>query len=159
MKAVVDVNVFVSAMMTPAGPPAEIVRRWLDKRFMLVVSPAIADDLLEVVDRTAVRRFIRRSADDLGRFFRDVADNAHEVAPEHVEVVADDPDDDVVLRTAVAGSADYIVTGDDHLLRLRRYRGIFILTPRQFLAVLDEAEVRADETSRLSQSLSSFLDT
>jgi putative PIN family toxin of toxin-antitoxin system len=148
MNAVLDVNVFVSAMMTPAGPPAEIIRRWLDKRFVLVVSPPIVDDLTEVVDRTTVRRFIRRSADDLRRFFRDVADNAHEVAPEHVEVVADDPDDDVILGTATAGAADFIVTGDDHLLRLRRYRGIVILTPRQFLAVLDEAEKRAGDTNR-----------
>jgi predicted nucleic acid-binding protein len=50
--------------------------------------------------------------------------------------VCRDPDDDVVLATAVAGRADFIVTGDDDLLVLKRFRGIRILSPRQVLEML-----------------------
>jgi putative PIN family toxin of toxin-antitoxin system len=46
-------------------------------------------------------------------------------------------DDDVVLATALAGKADVIVTGDDDLLVLIEFRGIRILSPRQFLEFLD----------------------
>jgi uncharacterized protein len=46
-----------------------------------------------------------------------------------------DADDDVVLATAVAGRAAYIVTGDEDLLVLKKYQGIRILSPRQFLAL------------------------
>jgi putative PIN family toxin of toxin-antitoxin system len=50
--------------------------------------------------------------------------------------VCRDPDDDVVLATALSGRADYLVTGDDDLLTLTRYHGIRILSPREFWAVL-----------------------
>ena len=51
--------------------------------------------------------------------------------------VCRDKDDDVVLATALAGKADVIVTGDEDLLVLKKFRGIGILSPRQFLKLLD----------------------
>jgi putative PIN family toxin of toxin-antitoxin system len=51
--------------------------------------------------------------------------------------VCRDEDDDVVLATALAGNADVIVTGDEDLLVLRKFRGLEILSPRQFLELLD----------------------
>lgn len=56
------------------------------------------------------------------------------VAPDFVlDVVKDDPDDNRVLECAVAGKADYIVSGDRHLLKLKAHAGIPIPTARQFL--------------------------
>jgi len=51
--------------------------------------------------------------------------------------VCRDKDDDIVLATAVAGKANVIVTGDDDLLALKKFRDIRILSPRQFLEFLD----------------------
>ena len=60
------------------------------------------------------------------------------VEPEPLdERVCRDEDDDVVLATALAGKADVIVTGDEDLLVLKKFRGIEILSPRQFLKPLD----------------------
>jgi putative PIN family toxin of toxin-antitoxin system len=60
------------------------------------------------------------------------------VEPEGLsERICRDADDDVVLSTALAGKADVIVTGDDDLLVLKEFRGIRILSPRQFLELLD----------------------
>lgn len=53
-----------------------------------------------------------------------------------VEGVATHPEDDLVLATAVAAKVRYLVTGDKKLQRLRRYRGMTILSPRDFLAIL-----------------------
>jgi uncharacterized protein len=53
--------------------------------------------------------------------------------------VCRDPDDDVVLATALAGRAEYLATGDDGLLTLKSYHGIKILSPRKFLEVLAPA--------------------
>ena len=50
-----------------------------------------------------------------------------------VQAVADDPDDDRILECAVAAGASFIVSGDRHLLALRNYQSISIVTPRQFL--------------------------
>jgi predicted nucleic acid-binding protein len=53
------------------------------------------------------------------------------------ERVCRDKHDDIVLATALAGKADFIVTGDDDLLALKKFRGIRILSPRNFLEFLD----------------------
>lgn len=55
-----------------------------------------------------------------------------------LEVVAADPDDDVILACALEGGAGYLVTGDGHLLGLKRYRDIRIVTARQFWQLLEE---------------------
>jgi putative PIN family toxin of toxin-antitoxin system len=60
------------------------------------------------------------------------------VEPEPLsERICRDADDDVVLTTALAGKADVIVTGDNDLLALKRFRDVRILSPRQFLELLD----------------------
>ena len=56
--------------------------------------------------------------------------------PGTLKVVADDPDDDAVLECAVIGQADYLVSGDRHLLSLGRYQNIQILKAAHFLAQL-----------------------
>ena len=61
---------------------------------------------------------------------------------ESLKVIADDPDDDRVLECAVKGRADVIVSGDRHLLKLGRYRGVSIVTVRQFL---ESAEASRNE--------------
>jgi len=59
------------------------------------------------------------------------------VVPLEVVAVFDDPTDDVFVGTALAGGANVIVSGDQHLPRLNVYRGINVVNPRQFLDVLD----------------------
>jgi len=53
-----------------------------------------------------------------------------------VEAVADDPADDLVLACALEGNADFIISGDKHLLNLRNYQGIQMVTPAEFLESL-----------------------
>ena len=52
---------------------------------------------------------------------------------ERIRAVADDPDDDRILECAIEAGAQVIVSGDRHLLALRRYRSVSIVTPRQFV--------------------------
>lgn len=54
----------------------------------------------------------------------------------NLDVISEDPDDNVVLLTAVNGKADYIVSGDKHLLALRKFEGIAIVTTSQMLEIL-----------------------
>jgi predicted nucleic acid-binding protein len=61
------------------------------------------------------------------------------VSPEvRIDVVKDDPDDDRVLECAVEARADYIVSGDRHLLALESYEAIRIVSPRQFVQLHPE---------------------
>lgn len=69
-----------------------------------------------------------------------------------VNVIAEDPSDNRYLECAIEGDADYIVSGDEHLLRLDAYQKIRILTPRAFLDILKKH--RSYETpAGVSQSL------
>ena len=57
---------------------------------------------------------------------------------ESIDAIAEDPSDNRFLEAAVAGNCEYIVTGDQHLLRLGEYRGIQIMPPATFVAVLEQ---------------------
>ena len=51
---------------------------------------------------------------------------------EKIVIVKDDPKDNIFIETAVAGDVDYIVSQDNHLLKLKEFRGIKIITPEEF---------------------------
>ena len=56
---------------------------------------------------------------------------------EKINIVKDDPDDNKFIEAAVAGKADHIVTQDAHLLKIKEYRGIKIITPREFITYVN----------------------
>lgn len=61
----------------------------------------------------------------------------------HVNLILADPDDDKIIVCVLEAGADYIITGDPHLLTLKEYRGIRIVTPRAFLEILDRQKLRS----------------
>jgi len=141
MKAVLDTNVLVSALFNTTTPPALIVDAWRVSRFELVLSSGSFGELEEVLDRGEIAPYIRRTGEWIEGFRHQLRDGGRFVEPVMVTVVTDDPDNDLILGTAIAGEADYIVTGDKHLLVLGVYRGIEILTPRRFLDLLGIADL------------------
>ena len=56
---------------------------------------------------------------------------------EKIAAVKDDPKDNVFIETAVAGNVDYIISQDNHLLKLKEFRGIKIITPEEFNKIYD----------------------
>lgn len=129
MTVVLDTNVLVAALVAK-GLCLEVVQRTIRMR-CLVSSTALLDELestlhlkIEVTPAVALFLPLLREQTTLVDPF---------VLP---QPVCRDPDDDVVLGTAMAAGADVIVTGDRDLLVLGAYEGIRIETPRQFLAAL-----------------------
>lgn len=93
-------------------------------------------ELERVLSYSKVRRAIRKADEDIGQFLRDVSSLAsHVLTAQELHILGDEPDNRV-LETAIAGGADYIVTGDKHLLDLHEYEGIEIITPARFAAIL-----------------------
>lgn len=138
MRVVLDTNVIVSAFLVALGAPARIVAAWHRGVFELVVSPSLLAEYAEVLNYDRVRRRHRMTPERIAAEVQDIESLAIVVEPDAVpSVIEADPDDDEVLACALAGEADYIVSGDPHLLDLREYQGIRILSPAAFAGFLD----------------------
>jgi putative PIN family toxin of toxin-antitoxin system len=135
-RAVLDTNVFVSALISPIGKAAAILKALRSRRFTLVSSPPINEEIIEVLNRPRIRdRY------GLGDRIFDVSFILWEVAELVIDLpevrVCSDPDDDKFLATAIGGRADYLVTGDvGDLLHLGEYKGVPIVSPREFVSRL-----------------------
>ena len=128
MRVVADTNVYISALMF-GGLPGRFLDLAQSQRFALVTSTALLDELDE-----KLRGKFAVSGRDALAIREKLEGNANVVEPDFVlNTVPDDPDDNRVLECAVAGKADFIVSGDRHLLRIGDYEGIAIITVRHFL--------------------------
>lgn len=136
MRVVADTNVLISALMF-AGVPGQFLDLAMNGVFTLVTSEVLLEELGEKLCTkfSVPRKTAQKALDDL-RQEGNVVRPAFEL-----DAVPDDPDDNRVLEAAVAGRADFIVSGDKHLLRLGSYQSIPILNVRQFLTA---AGLRAD---------------
>jgi putative PIN family toxin of toxin-antitoxin system len=112
-----------------------IIVAWTAGKFTLIVSNQVVSEYLEVLSRP---RF-KIAHDELNDFAALILSKAEFVLPEEsIHAVEADPSDNKFIEAAVAGQADYIVSGDKHLLDLKEYKGISIITPRAFLEQLGE---------------------
>jgi putative PIN family toxin of toxin-antitoxin system len=139
LRAVLDANVLVSALIRPHGPPGEVILRLLeDRAFALVTSAAILAEARRALAYPRVRRYILASDEELDLWVASLGLIAEPVQGSlRLRAVAEDPEDDKYLAAALEGSAQFVVTGDAHLLALEGYEGIRIVTPRAFLALLE----------------------
>jgi putative PIN family toxin of toxin-antitoxin system len=137
LRAVLDCNVYVSAIIRPEGPPGQIIERFLrTSAFDLVMSPAIRDEVLRALAYPKVRKSLKRDVDP-ELWFEDIALLARMVAGDHrVTGVSEDPDDDIYPAAAIEGRCPYIVSGDSDLLTISEHEGVRIVTPRAFLTLL-----------------------
>lgn len=131
-RVVADTNIYISALMF-GGRPGSVLDLGLTRSITLVISAPFLDELDE-----KLRTKFELSAEDAAAVRLKLETIADLVEPDMVlDVVTEDPDDNRVLECAVSGRADYIVSGDRHLLKLKEHEGIPILTAREFL---DEME-------------------
>jgi hypothetical protein len=137
IRAALDANVFVSALLSSRGFPSQILAAWQAERFHLVISPAILEEIRRVYHYPKIARRHRWPEEKIRLFIEDLAHLAILTPGELVlNVIGADPSDNRYLECAVEGDAEYIVSGDQHLLQLATYQRIKILTPREFLEVL-----------------------
>lgn len=138
LRAVLDANVLVSALIRPQGPPGQIVLRLLeDRAFALVTSSAILAEVRRALAYPRVRKHIVASDEELDLWVASLGLIAEPVDGSlRIKAVAEDPEDDKYIAAALEGSAQFIVTGDAHLLALKAYQGVRIVAPRAVLTLL-----------------------
>ena len=137
LRVVIDVNVFVSALLRRGSVPAGVLHAWESGLYELVASDALLDELAPVLRREHIaRRIAPDAASDLLALIRSDAVLAADPPP--ARHVPSDPDDDYLVTLALTVGAQAIVTGDAALLaldlELQR-----ILTPRDFLLAIESS--------------------
>lgn len=134
MKVVFDTNVVASASFW-RGTPFDCLAAWAQGRCAAVVSPELLAEYHETIGELRLDYPQRPPVEWVDA----LTESAELIFPtERATGATPDPADEMVLECALAGEADYIVTGDKkHLLPLREFRGIPIVTPADFLRRLD----------------------
>lgn len=129
----VDTNLIVSGTATTSIVPYQLLEAWRNSEYILVTSPAIIEEVKDVLQRPEKKFSITTQEID------EVIDalTTHTfITPGtlEVDVVRGDPDDNKFIACALEGSASHIVTGDKkHLLPLKEYQGVKIVSARDFL--------------------------
>jgi putative PIN family toxin of toxin-antitoxin system len=129
VRVVFDTNIFISALVLPGSRAEKALIRILDGVDTLLISKPILDELLS----TLARKF-SRDPEALSHVAVMLTDMAELVEPKHTVKVFKDEPDNRVLECAESGQADVIVTGDKEMLLLKQYRGIPLISLRDYLA-------------------------
>ena len=111
MRVVLDTNVFISGIFWEGNFCSKIIDKWKNREFELVSSIEIIESWRNIIIERVI---IAKSS-------------------ERLDVIKEDPDDNKFLETAIAGKADFIITQDNHLLKVKKLNNIMILNPEEFL--------------------------
>lgn len=134
MKVVLDTNVLVSALIK-ASKPRDLFNK-LAKDKQIVLSRAILEEFLEVIDDPKIAKYT--SENDVTVFLNTLKNSARIVqVKSKFKAVKENPDDDTIIQTAYDNKADYIISGARHLLLLKQFKGIRILTVDEMLNTLN----------------------
>lgn len=128
-KVVIDTNVFVSSFF--GGIPRKIISLWKNDEIVLCLSQGIIEEYLEVLNRLGLKE--KSEIENLTKLFAEGYNAVFTAKTPNIEVVKDDPENNKFLECAVALDCKIIVSGDKHLLELRKYIDIEILSPREFI--------------------------
>ena len=136
LKLVIDTNIFVSGVLVEGGNPSVIIKAWKrTQKYQLFVTEEIIQEVLRVMQRLNV------NPDIIADWDRVIRKNAISVIPtKKIEAIKDDPSDNKFLECAIEVSADYIVSGDKHLKGLKEFKGIKIVSAKEFLGILSKED-------------------
>jgi putative PIN family toxin of toxin-antitoxin system len=140
IEAVLDANILVSGFAHASGAPGQLVDRWLADSFGVVTSVRIIRDVELALAKPCFRR--RLSPEGISIAVSTLRRHARLTElTTGVSGGASHPEDDRVIATAISAGVPYPVTGDAELRRVGDFEGVAILTPREFLALLDESRL------------------
>lgn len=136
MNVVLDTNVLISGFLWK-GVPSTILDAGRMGAFNICLTPLMLQELEEVLSYSRLQSPLLTA----GKLPQDIIESLElsciiksDIAIP--TVIKDDPTDDIILGAAISHHADFIVSGDHHLLKLKMFQGIPILSPRQFLNVI-----------------------
>lgn len=137
IRVVLDTNVLVSAVLVPESIPAKILSMVKDDKIELVFSPFALAEVLRVfrypklISLMKTRSVDPEEAEDFIKALSFIS--LITLGGIRGENISGDPNDDRFLACAVESEAQFIVSGDRHLIDLKSFQGIPIVTPAEFI--------------------------
>ncbi len=133
-KVVVDTNVFVSGLRIVNSKPARLIDYWRNGQIDIVVSEEIVEEYLDVLSRPRLKIALQ----DVREVVRYLYMRVEIVKPKRTfKVIIEDPSDNKFLECAVEGRAEYIISGGNHLLNLKEFEGVKIMSVADFLSLIE----------------------
>jgi uncharacterized protein len=134
-RAILDTNIIISSAL--GGALVLILERWDKGEFTVIVTSDILREYFEVLNRPKFK-LKQETIDKITRYIYQFSEFV--IPEENLKLIEADPADDKFLEAAIAGKVDFIVSGDDHLLELKEFRSIPILSGREFMDWLQESK-------------------
>jgi len=136
MRAVLDTNVLLRALIKPNGTVGPVLSRLREGVYTAVYSEPVLDELLAKLALPRLRDKYHLTDETTTTLLALLALRGQLIAPQRKVKVCRDPADNMFIDAALAGDALYVVTGDEDLLSLKRFESVRFATPRVFLAAL-----------------------
>jgi len=137
IKVCLDTNVFVSGIISPSGAPYEVLEAWRNRELVLLTSDEIITEVSKVLQYPKIKSAFSLTDEEIEKYVSLLSKYSQRTPGElKIDVIAEDPSDNMFLVCAVEGKADFIISGDNHLLQIGTYQGIQIVTPREFIKQL-----------------------
>jgi uncharacterized protein len=126
LRVVIDTNVLISSIFWEGGAPHEVILLAIDRKIENFTSP----EILREIEKVLKEKF-GQPDEMVERQVRLIAGYSEIIIPNMRINVVEDPKDNMILECAECGEVDFIVTGDQHLLKLKRYKCIGIINSRE----------------------------
>jgi len=128
MRVVFDSNIFISALVIPGCQAEKAIFKLIDSQDFLILSKPVIDEILSVLARKFGRD--REAVSRVAVYLAGLGEIIHPIRG--IKILKDDPDNRI-LECAISGKADMIVAGDKQMLALKEYKGIKIITLKEYL--------------------------
>lgn len=134
-KVVLDTNNLISAHINDKGTSARVLDMSYQGKIVPFTSPFQLEEFKRVLSYPRIKKRYRLDQQKIDFYLQTFKRHTRLVYPQYVsEIVRDDPDDNKILAIALEAEADFIISGDAHLLKLGKYKGILIVSAQEYVA-------------------------
>jgi putative PIN family toxin of toxin-antitoxin system len=132
LKVILDTNVWISLFLQKAL--SQELKKIINRQATIYISKQILIEISKVLTYPKITRILAASEINAKHILRTIATNTTLVDPKiKVKLIDEDPEDDKILECALTVSADIIITGDTHLIKIGKFKQTKIISPREFL--------------------------
>ena len=136
MKVVLDTNIWLSAIVW-RGESTKIIEAAINKKIEIIISEEILSEIIDVLNRAKFKDFTEDKKEKIEDLIRVILSISKLIKIKtKIDIINEDPKDNIILETAIDGKAEYIISYDNHLINMIQYKDVKMITPTKFLKII-----------------------